>query len=256
MLGTTHLYSVLNVDAARAVRLHQVELGRALAERAGELERSPAAEVIRLAVREMAGRMDADPYDSRAPLALQRYARLRGGSSWFHVDRSVLTRDWLVLSAAWLERDARGELQRAIAQLAQSASQARADLIGQSLPPVATFFGIVRRMDPVAVEVEGADGTRLLPRSDLERQGLAIIGQAVSLLCEMLPEGGSLVIPMPAVALDSEVAAPGDPGFPALYEFAHGAIPTDVLSEADQAWFDRSLAREPTAVPLAPVQAA
>lgn len=255
LLGSTHLYSALNTDAARAVRLQRPKVAKALAIRAAELERSPDAAAVQDAVCEIAGRMSLDPRDERAPAELQQYARLRGRSSWAGIDRSALAREWLVHSSAWFGHRENDVLVRAVAALSQAASEARAEIIGDALPPVSTYYGVVRRMDAVAAEVEGDQGARLVPRDDLERQGLAVLGQAVALLCETLPAGGSLVLPMPAVAMDRPTAL-----LPDLYtevdaeEFT--GVSASVLGAADQAWLDRALAREPTAVPLAPISSA
>lgn len=255
LVGSTHLYSTLNADAARAMRLQEQPLARTLAARAAELERSPDAQVIFDTVRSIAGQMSADPYDESSPIELQRYARLRGRSAWPGIDRAALTREWLVHSVAWLGRDELGELTKAVNALAKAAAEARTDVIGDAFPPVSTFYGVVRRMDSSAAEVEGDDGTRLVPRADLERQGLAVLGQAVALLCEVLPGGGTLVSPMPAVRLESETELLPDP-LTEIEELEPDGMLGLLLGGEDQAWLDRMLAREPTAVPLAPIRSA
>lgn len=255
LVGSAHLYSTLNADAARAMRLQEQPLARALAARAAELERSPDAQVIFDAVRSIAGQMSADPYDEDSPIDLQRYARVRGRSAWSGLDRAALTRDWLVHSVAWLGRDERDELATAVTTLAKAAAEARADVIGDALPPVSTFYGVVRRMDATAAEVEGDDGTRLVPRADLERQGLAVLGQAVALLCEVLPGGGTLVCPMPAVRLEPASELLPDP-LTEIEELEPDSRLGSLLGDGDREWLDRVLAREPTAVPLAPIPSA
>lgn len=254
--GRTHLYCSLNTDAARAARLGQAALAERFASRAGELEQSRDAELIANAVRAIASNMTSDPLAEDSPIALQRYARLRAGSSWRALDNDALMREWLVQSASWLREDRPDDLVSATRSLAQAVTQTRADLLSDSATSIVTFLGVVRRMDESAAEIEGDDETRLVPRADLERQGLAILGQAVALLCEALPGGGTLVLPMPAVHLD-----PSDPGGPPstlpVWDLdSSDALQGSVLSKADHAWLDRALAREPTAVPFAPLRRA
>lgn len=254
VLGTAYIYSVLNADAARAVRLGDAELAGKFAERAHELERSAHADVIREAIREVASTMTGDPDFSDAPPSLQRYLRLRGRTTWLGLDRSALAREWLAHSSAWLSRGDRVQMIEAIMALAQAADEARADLQRKIAPPTTTFFGIVRRMDELASEIQGETEMRLLPRETLEREGLAVIGQPVALLCETLPAGGSLVLAMPAVAVEDRstttATSPWDIG---ELDEGHG-IPASMLDPDDEAWFERELAREPTAVPLAPLR--
>lgn len=252
VLGRAHLYSSLNTDAARAVRLHREDLARRLAARAGELERSQHAKLVRSAVQAIASTINLDPLQE-TNISLQRYLRLRRQSASLVFDTGALARDWLVYSAAWLSRDERGELAEAVTVLARHASEARKDLIGDALPHMSTFFGIVRRMDAGAAEVEGPDGKLLIPRMDLERQGLAVLGQAVALLCEVLPAGGTLTLPMPAVAIETHrehvQSSPWD-----VDELDDGGTLATVFPVADQAWLDRALAGEPTAVPVTPIR--
>jgi hypothetical protein len=245
--GRVQLYSSLNGDAARAFRLRDVDLAQALAARAGEIERSEPARRVRDAVAEVASRMPDDPDSGAAPVALRRYLALRRHSTWDGLDRRSLAREWLAHSAAWLdETDEREELIDAIVQLDRAACEARDDLIADRMPSVTTFFGVVRRMDRMAAEVEGEHESLLIPRDDLERHGLAVLDQPVSLLRETLPGGGAYVLPMPAVSLEAPAedlaASPwAEPG-PA------------VMALEDVDWLERELAREPTAVPLAPLR--
>jgi hypothetical protein len=254
LLGRTQAYSTLNADAARALRLHEPTLAQQLAARARDLERSSAAGIIRDAMQRIATSMPSDPLGSAAPIALQRYLRLRARSSWQGLDQQALARDWLVQSAAWLGHDEQGDVVKAVLELARSAQEARADLLTDGVQPVSTFFGVVRRMDAIAAEIEGDDGTRLLPRDELDRRGLATVGQAVALLCEALPAGGTLVFAMPAVALEGP-AVP-EPGPWDVEEMDDGGTPASLLDARDQAWLDRELAREPTVVPAAPLRRA
>ena len=252
LLGRTHFYSLLNLDAARAVRLGEPTLARQVAARAGELERSRHADLIRSAIQLTGSKISIDPSRDDVPTALRRYLLARSRSSWRGLDQYALAREWLVYSAAWLGQDEHGEITEAVTALARAASEARADLLADAaLPPASTFFGVVRRMDPSAAEVQGDYETRLVPRDDLERQGLAVIGQAVSLLCEVLPTGGSLMFPMPAVAVETTSPA-GEGAYWDLDAMKSGVA--GFLQPADHAWLERELAREPTAMPLAPLR--
>lgn len=254
VVGRLHLYSALNGDAARAYRLREVGLAKDLAARATEIEQSPEASLIHRAVAAVAMAMPVDPLAPDAPAGLRRYVELRRRSSWRGLDPAGLSRDWLVHSEAWLTAndDALGE---AIVALSQAAEEARAGLLGNDARSVTTFFGIVSRMDPIAAEIE-ADGEALLvPREDLERQGLAVLGQAVALLREEMPGGGSYSLPISAVGLDRPIEEPPVPVLEHDFPEDEGirAIPT--LSR-DTAWLDRELSREPTAVPAAPLRVA
>jgi len=254
LLGRTHVYSALNADAARAVRLQEQRAARRIAARAGELERSPSAAIIRQAMHAAAARMASEPMGPDAPVALQRYCRLRARSSWRGLEQQHLAREWLVHSAAWLEHDEHGELVRAVTELARAAQEARAELLADGAPALSTFFGVVKRMDAVAAEVEGDSGTRLVPRDELERRGLATLGQPVALLCEALPAGGSLVFAMPAVMLDARDPARLDPWN--VEGLDEGGVLASRLSARDHAWIERELTREPSAVPVAPLRRA
>lgn len=257
LLGTAHLYSSLNGDAARAVRLGRPELALRLASKASQLEHSADAETVRSAVQNTADSLSVDPFDPKGPVDLQRYARLRRRSSPNGLDQRALVRAWLVQSSAWLREDGHGELTSAVIALDRAAAEARKDIVEDAFPAVSTFFGIVRRMDPTAVEIEGGGETRLVPRDELARQGLAVVGQAVALLCEELPAGGLLTLPMPAVALEPEaVAEARSPWEVPELDLEHNEMHSGQLEIDDYLWLTRSLAREPTAVPLAPLRRA
>jgi hypothetical protein len=251
VIGRIHLYSALNADAARAYRLGQASAAQELAARAGELERSTSARVIERAIAVVASHMPVDLLSNEAPATLRRYLHLRRRSSWRGLDVSGLAREWLVHSGAWLTHDA-GDIVEAVSSLSRQAEEARADVVVEGLTAT-TFFGVIQRMDATAAEVEGADGQALLvPRDDLDRQGLAALGQPIALLREILPGGGSYCLPMPAVAVDPETDAPAE--VPVVWETAYTdgilAMPS---RPADAAWLDRELAREPTALPAAPL---
>jgi hypothetical protein len=252
MLGQAHFYSSLNVDAARAVRWGERRLAQSLAHHAEEIERSAPAALVRDAVRAIGSRIDADPLSADVPVSLRRYLRLRARSSPQGLDQNAMLREWIVRSAAWLSESEHDELAAAATALARAASAARAQLTSDALPPVTTFLGVVRRMDSSAAEIQGAHETRLVPRDGLDRQGLAVLGQAVALLCEPLPAGGSLVLPMPAVGLERESDVARSPWD--LSEHEEGTAFVSFIEEADRAWLQRELAREPTAVPLAPIR--
>jgi len=249
--GRVHVYNALNADAARAYRLGRVNAAHELAARAGEIEKSPPARVVQRAIAAVAGRMPVEPLSNEAPAGLRRYLSLRRRSSWRGLDTSGLTREWIASSGAWLTTDW-DELVEAVVTLNRHAEEARAEILADA-STATTFFGVVQRMDHVAAELEAPDGqTLLVPRDDLDRQGLAAIGQAVSLLREVLPGGGSYCLPMPAVALDALAPRPALP----VWETESrddGSIPASALSTADAEWLGKELAREPTATPAAPL---
>lgn len=257
-VGRVHVYSALNADAARAYRLGDKAAARELANRATELEASPAAATILSAIRSIASNMPGDPLSNDAPARLRRYLEQRRVSSSRGLDPLALAREWLVQSAAWLTAES-DQLTDAVSHLGRRADEARAQILEGPLT-ASTFYGVVQRMDPSAAEIEGPGGeTMLIPRIDLDREGLAAIGQAVSLLQEALPGGGSFWLPMPAVAIDADVGerppeSPLEAGSPLMdfFRTPGGALVTDA-PPADRRWFERELAREPTAVPAAPL---
>jgi hypothetical protein len=261
VLGRVQLYSSLNTDAARAYRLRQVETARELAARAVEIERSSPAQRIRDAVASMVNSLPIDPLAAEAPLALQRYLKLRARSTWRGADRPGLVREWLSSADAWLSADSedRDALIEATVEIDRSACQAREDILPGGASSATTFYGVVRRMDATAAELEGASAQMLLvPREDLERQGLAILGQPVALLRETLPGGGSYNLPLPAVALDraerSDAPSPWDPDFVTVDDGS--LVEITKVSDRDMDWLERELAREPTALLAAPLPVA
>jgi hypothetical protein len=255
ILGQVRLYSSLNGDAARAYRLRQFDQAKKLAERAAKLERSHWAKLLRDAVARLAASLPPDPLSLDAPAALRRYVKLRRHSCRLGLDSGGLEREWLVHSSAWLDiaGEDREALAEAIEALGHEADKARAAILESEAWTVNTFYGTVRRMDATAAELEGENGeARLLPRGDLERQGLAVLGQAVSLLQEILPGGGSYILPMPAASLQRETAkdaiSPWD-----VSSVEERAIAARKLDRRDSEWLDRALSREPTAIPAAPL---
>lgn len=254
MVGQLRLYSSLNADAARASRLHQPEVAKTLAAVAERLERSSAAKKISEAIASLSAAVPTDPASQDAPPGLRRYARVRGHSSWANLEHGELTREWLVQSRAWLELagSSSGSLADAVVTLGNESEKARAKILGDQLS-VCTFFGVVRRLDATAAQLESGSGEAMVvPRPELERQGLAIIGQAVSLLTEVLPGGGSYILPMPAVMLErpavDNAESPWDLLDPANLTFQGSA-----LDSRDSDWLNRELARDPRVVPVAPL---
>jgi hypothetical protein len=250
-LGHTQLYCSLNADAARAVRLGEKDIAREFAVRAQQLECSPDAHLLRAAVQAVGAGMSADPTHVESPVSLRQYLQLRRRNA-LSVDDNAIAREWLAHSFAWREAGDRAGIESAIAALASRADEARADLLSTVPSHATVFYGIVRRMDELAAEVEGEDDVRLVPRRDLERQGLAILGQAVALTCEPFPAGGTLVLVSPAVALD-QASMPAARSPLDLEGTRTGEVPINLIDREDREWIERGLARQPTAVPVAPI---
>lgn len=253
VLGRVYVYSALNADAARAYRLNRVELAQELAVRARRIEESREATLVHQMIVGAASHMPVDPLSREAPVSLRRYLNQRR-STWRALDVNGLAREWLIHGSAWMSTDSEFLVEALIA-LDRSAEEARVDVLGET-SNVTTFFGRVARMDSTAAELEGGDGQALLvPREDLDRQGLAVLGQAVALLREELPGGGSYCLPMPAIALETPPITPARPVWATDFD-DDGAIPVLRTSRRDIAWLDRALAREPTAVPATPLRVA
>jgi hypothetical protein len=107
-------------------------------------------------------------------------------------------------------------------------------------------------MDALHAEIDGTDEQSLLvSRDQLEREGLAVIGQPVAVLEEILP-GGRYSRVMPAVALDTLVV---DHPSPYDQDLPDGGFVGAQLKPRDRDWFRRALDR-PTAVPVAPLRVA
>lgn len=261
ILGRVQLYSSLNADSARAYRLQRIGVARELAERAMIIERSPEAQLIREAVASAAASVSVDQLSMETPPALRRYLTMRGRSTGRGLDREGLLREWLSHSDAWLAFDVvdRDSLVDAAAKLDQEACQARDDVLGDDVASATTFYGVVQRMDSTAAEIEGAGNqTLLVPRDDLDRQGLAVLGQPVAVLREVLPGGGSYHLLMPAVALQEEsfadIRSSWDSGFDHIEDGNVWGI--SGLRSRDADWLKRELAREPTALLAAPLPVA
>lgn len=253
LAGQLRLYNNLNADAARASRLRKPEVARRLAACAEQLEHSAAAKRIRQAIAALSEAVPADPESKDAPPGLRRYARLRGRTSWAGLEAAALTREWLAQSRAWLELEGPdGALADAVATLGERGERARAKL-GAEEQTVTTFYGVVRRLDVSAAQLESASGEALIvPRLELERQGLAIVGQAVSLLSEVLPGGGSYLLPMPAVMLEGPSFEGVEDPWELLEPENQSFRGTD-LEGRDSDWVERELAREPRTVPASPL---
>jgi hypothetical protein len=252
--GQLRLYNSLNTDAARASRLHQPKVAQQLAAVAERLERTSAARKIVEAISLLSTALPADPSSNDAPPGLRRYARLRGGSSWANLEHGLLTREWLSQSRAWFELAGSdcGPLADAVEALASESEKARSKILGDQRS-VSTFYGIVRRLDVSAAQLESDDAEAVvLPRAELERQGLAIVGQAVSLLTEVLPGGGSYVLPMPAVMLERPSPEKAESPWE-LMEPDHLAWKASDLDGRDSDWIERELARDPRIIPVTPL---
>jgi hypothetical protein len=248
IIGSVHLYSALNADAARAFRLRHHDLARELAARAQEIESSPDAERVREAVAAVADHMPTNlAAAADIPAPLRQYLDTRQRSSWRALDPGALAREWLAHADAWLTTNF-DELVESVANLDRATEDARSEILPE--PRVSTFYGTVARMDEFIAEIEAADEQALLvPRDDLDRQGLAQLGQAVAVLREVLPGGGSYSLPMPAVALERAATDDRSP-------YAEESVQEDdvvfgaVVEGRDDAWLERTLARPP-ATPLA-----
>jgi len=248
VVGRVQLYCALNGDAARAYRLHGPEGAHELAARAGEIERSPDVRLMRDAVASVASRLPLDPRGSEAPADMRRYLRLRRRFSPHGADEGALVREWLAQSGAWIATAGSETLTQAIVNVARAVDRARAEILPE--PHVTTFYGVVARMDELVAEVEDADGHALMvPRDDLDRQGLASLGQPVAVLRELLPGGGSYSLPMPAASVDRLAGLDGSP-----FEEAPGEIDdvpfAGVLADRDAAWIMQAARRQP-ATPIA-----
>lgn len=258
MDGRVHLYSNLNTDAARAYRLGRVDIAQKLARRASKLERSAAAKKIQRAVARLADRMPIDPCGDEASPNLHRYIQLRRHLSWQGFDRDVLLRDWLSGSRAWLEEGAtqRESLVEAIENLGREAAKARAQILDDESKSVSTFLGVVARMDVAFAELESEHGeVVVIAREDLQRQGLAALGQPVAVLSEALPGGGTYHLPMSAAMLEApEDAESESPWSSTLAE--EMAISVSSLDSRDSTWIERELSRDPEKITVGPLRVA
>lgn len=240
--GVLHLYSTLNADAARAFRLMRLDAAVEFAGQAERLETSEPANYLKDLIAAAAGEQLAS--GSRRPPTLERYLARRTGDG---LDTAQAILEWLARADAWLpSAGALDTAQEALIELAADASRVRSEVDGVDAASVTSFYGIVSRMDATAAELEDRNReTILVSREELEREGLAAIGQAVTLLWEALPGGGTYMLPKAAVVVGANAQhdsnSPYDAGSPSMLG--------EHLGPADSAWVQRGLAREPTAVP-------
>ncbi len=258
--GRFMLYSSLNADAARTYRYGQPAAARRLAHCAQVLEHRPAAREIWQAVRALADEMPADPLGDDVPGALRHYVELRRPFGGEGLDPTTLVRQWLTRSSSWLTSSFgdRGRLIDAIEELALEAEKARAKILKDEIGSASTFFGFVRVMDRARAGIESENGELVvIRRLELERQGLASIGQPVALLQESMADGGFLTLPMSAAMVEEpdfgEALAPAfDDGF----SETGARVVEKISSPHDAEWLERAFAKDPSVVPVGviPVQ--
>jgi len=164
---------------------------------------------------------------------------MRKAASWLGLDEGALVRQWLISPAAWLHADeGDSDLRSAVEEMAGHVTAARTAAGSAPDPSLTSFVGIVQRMDESVAELQASSGERLLvPRRDLEREGLATPGEAVSILREELPGGRVLNFASAAAALDIPRRIRGFEPF--------GGPTTFVLGSADSGWVQRVLTSEP-----------
>lgn len=256
--GRLQIYSGLNVDAARAVRLRQPELARRLAARASAIERTSAAEVLLNAVDQASTRLSAylagqstdDAWSDR----LTRYLDVRQAVDWNGLDREALAREWLARSEAWLysapEREE--ELLAAVGEMATAAQTARAEELADLPLHIDSFTGVVRHIDPDVVEIVGrTEEAWVISRRELDREGLARLGEAVTLIREELPGGGEAWVAAPAADLGKRAESPPQSeqrGFP------FSGPMTWVIGSSEQRWLERALRRDPFLLRCSPIR--
>jgi hypothetical protein len=258
--GRLHMYSVLNLDAARAARLRRKDLARRLAARATEVEDSSAGWMIREAVRRASARLPAylagaardDAWSDR----LGRYLDLRQGLGWEGFDRDALAREWLVRSEAWLHLgpDEEEQLIAAVRELAASAQAARSEELAGEPLRIDSFTGVVSHLDPEAAEI--VSDTReawVMSRRELDREGLARLGEAVTVIREELPGGGEAWLAAPAVDLAIQTA-PTPRTDNEILPFLPAGAGWGILDPNKGQWLSRALRRDPFILPPMPVR--
>jgi hypothetical protein len=249
LIGRVHLYSALSSDAARLFRWHQPKAAGRLARKAAQIERSRAGRRVVRAIEEAASSIPVDADERRTDVHAQSfraYVDMRRASSWEALEPHALSRSWVSDPRTWLGAVADDPLREAVHELSERVATTRANEPALARLDVTTRVGVIERIDPVAAELASPDGSRfIVPRRPLEREGLARVGQAVSVLLEELP--GGRVVDFYAAAARLDRPAPGQD----LDPFdVPGAVK---LSAADSAWLHRVLVSEPTTVPLAPL---
>lgn len=249
LIGRTHVYSALSSDAARLFRWHQPEAAGRLARKAEQIERSRAARRVVRAIEEAASQIPLDADERRTDARAQSfhaYVDMRRASSWEALDPHALSRAWVSDPRTWLASETDDLLREAVHDLAERVARFRAAESALERLDITTRVGVIERLDPAAAELASPDGTRfIVPRRPLEREGLAHVGQAVSVLLEGLPGGRVLDYYAAAARLDTPAPTADIDPFD-----VPGAV---TLGAADSAWLERVLASEPTTVPLAPL---
>ncbi len=258
--GRLHMYCVLNLDAARAARLRRNALARRLAVRATEVEDSHAGWVIRDAVSRASARLPAylagetrdDAWNDR----LGRYLDLRRGRGFEGFDCDALAREWLVRSEAWLDlaSDDEAQLIAAVRELAASVQTARSEELAGEPLRIDSFMGVVSHLDPDAAEIVSDTGEQwVVSRRELDREGLARLGEAVMVIREELPGGGEAWLAAPAVDLAVE-AAPAPRSGNAIFPFLESGVRWGIFGPTDGRWLTRALRRDPFILPAMPVR--
>jgi hypothetical protein len=165
--GAWHLYSALNLDAARAARAEDEDAARAIVEAAERLEQaSGTLEFVR------------------------RLAELGGSAS--------LRRR--IESASSLDDDLRRSLLSVVKQTMAERNELSHD------PPQPPRLASVTRLDETTAEVliEGLDGSVPLSVADLEQLDSAFVGAALALRFERIGVGQILLTAAPAIKLADE----------------------------------------------------
>jgi len=252
LIGRVHMHSALNADAARLFRWGQREAAVRMARKAQAMERSRQAGHVRRAIERTAEDIPVDWAERGATdhrtQAFRYYVDVRRQSAWEGLESSALWRAWVSEPQTWLAVATDESLREAVHELAEHVAGVRADEPLLERHGLTTRLGVIDRLDPVAAELKAPDGTCfVVPRRPLEREGLAIVGQPVSILMEELPGGRTVDYYAPAARLD--IPAVDDDVDP------FGASPPVPLSPADSGWILRAMASKPTVVPLAPVGA-
>lgn len=257
--GRVQMYSVLNVDAARAARLGRHDLACRLAARATMLEASHEASVLHAAADQagirLSAHLDGNIRDDVWSDRLTRYLDVRQAVDWQGLDREALAREWLVRSQAWLDCwPDRDELLAAVRALAAAAQTARAEETADEPLRIDCFTGVVRHLDLDCAEiVSEADEAWVVSRRELDREGLSRLGEAVTVVREELPGGGEAWIAAPAVDSRERTEPPArDPR--ELMPFAPPF--TWMLPPDESRWLARALGREPFVLPQSPVRVA
>lgn len=250
LIGRVHMHSALNADAARLFRWGQRDAAVRMARKAQAMERSRHARHVRRAIERTAEDIPVDWAERRSTdhrtQAFRYYVDIRRQSAWEGLESSALWRAWVSEPQTWLAVASDDSLREAVHELAVLVADARASEPLLERHGLTTRLGVIERLDPVAAELTAPDGTWfVVPRRPLEREGLAVVGQPVSVLMEELPGGRTVDYYAPAARLDiPSVADDQDP---------FGASAPVPLEAADSDWILRAMASRPTVVPLAPV---